>query len=81
MVEETTAATHSLRQEAKNVVLAVESFNIGKIAKSRAGASPVKAPATPKASGIKNNWRGGSAAAATALSPDPQANLDDWTDF
>jgi methyl-accepting chemotaxis protein len=80
MVEETTAATHNLRQEAGIVVHAVEGFQIGKAAKSRAGAAPVKTLSAPKAMEAKKNWRG-SAVAAPALNVLDEPKQDEWEEF
>jgi methyl-accepting chemotaxis protein len=78
MVEQTTAASHSLSREAGALADSVGRFNVGGGAAAAAPSRPAARPAAPVApvAQLRATGRGGA-----ALKPAPAANSDDWEEF
>ncbi|RTL66469.1 MAG: methyl-accepting chemotaxis protein [Hyphomicrobiales bacterium] len=77
MVEESTAASHSLRQEANQLMELIGQFRIGGRAASAPAARPAAKPAArPQAKAAAPRSNG-----SAALKEAPAAGEDDWQDF
>jgi len=80
MVEETTAASHSLRQEAESLVDAVGDFQLSGGAGRGRKSAPAHAPAHAPRPAMKQVSSGGGAAVRKPAAR-PQAEHDSWEEF
>jgi methyl-accepting chemotaxis protein len=76
MVEESTAASHSLSQEAETLQASVSRFNIGQPAPAAAAAPRAPAPRHQPVAALRTVGRGGA-----ALKPQPVAAEEGWEEF
>ena len=85
MVEEATAATHSLRSDSEELARAVSRFQVGGNVTTMPGAARAKAPFAPQAQASrpapKPVARRGGGAAAAAAQVKPTASVDGWEEF
>ena len=75
MVEQSTAASHSLSQEAETLANSVSRFQIGAVAPARAAPAPARAANRPVTQ-MRTTGSGGA-----ARKPQPVASEDGWEEF